>query len=186
MSSNSTLTAPATSAPATNSSAPLGLPALTNASPAGLAGLARVLATRTSIWQPLVRQDPDERYYTRLAGGEGWEAWLLGWWPGQSTGLHDHGDSAGAFVLLEGTLDETSLAGRPRIGAAAGLRTRTLQVGDVRSFGPDYVHDVTNNGPVPAVSLHVYGPALSRMTRYGLDDAHVLQVATRERAGADW
>jgi hypothetical protein len=166
--------------------APLQLPILSSPTPAGLASLARVLATRSNIWRPLVRYNSAERFYTRLAGGDGWEAWLLSWWPSQQTGLHDHGDSAGAFIVLDGALDETTLATRSRIGSPARLKTRHLATGDLRSFGPDHLHDVANNDSEPAVSLHVYGPALSRMTRYTLDDKSQLQIAARERAGADW
>ena len=47
--------------------------------------------------------------------------WLLSWLPGQGTGLHDHGGSAGAFAVVRGTLHE-------RVGAradAAGLSAWT-------------------------------------------------------------
>ena len=48
-----------------------------------------------------------------------YEAWLLTWLPGQSTGLHDHGGSAGAFTVLSGVVEESTLppaapAARPR------------------------------------------------------------------------
>ena len=37
----------------------------------------------------------------------------------------------------------------------------------------------------PAVSVHVYGPALTTMTRYRIGAAG-LDVVTVERAGAQW
>jgi len=44
---------------------------------------------------------------------------------------------------------------------------------------------MVNAGTVPAVSLHVYAPALTRMTRYELVDGALRALAV-ERAGADW
>jgi hypothetical protein len=34
------------------------------------------------------------------------------------------------------------------------------------SPGPDHIHRIVNAATRPAVSLHVYGPALRAMTRY--------------------
>jgi predicted metal-dependent enzyme (double-stranded beta helix superfamily) len=56
----------------------------------------------------------------------------------------------------------------------------------VRAFGADYVHDVTNAGTLPAVSLHVYAPVLDTMRRYVLDDEGHPQVVSLERSGTDW
>ena len=41
------------------------------------------------------------------------EIWLLSWVPGQGTALHDHGLSAGAFAVAQGTLIERVVDGRP-------------------------------------------------------------------------
>jgi hypothetical protein len=46
------------------------------------------------------------------------------------------------------------------------------------------VHRILN-GSAPAVSLHVYAPALTRMTRYALI-AGRLEITAVEREGADW
>ena len=43
----------------------------------------------------------------------------------------------------------------------------------------------TNTSAWPAISLHVYGPALSEMTRYRIEDGR-LTVAAVDRAGAAW
>ncbi|RJK95458.1 cysteine dioxygenase [Vallicoccus soli] len=150
-------------------------------SPADLSRLVRRLAAEQDLWRGAVRYDPDHRHYARVATGTGYEAWLLTWLPGQSTGLHDHGGSAGAFTVLRGALRELS----PRAdGLRTRLRERVLQTAAVRTFGPDHLHDVAAlDGP--AVSLHLYGPALTTMTRYALVDG-VLRVTAREGAGSDW
>ena len=161
------------------------LPRLRRGTPSRLHRLARQLAARTDLWQPHVRFAHESRWSVRVAVTADYEAWLLTWLPGQSTGLHDHGGSAGAFAVLAGVVEESTLAPAASRGPAA-LVHRTLSAGRVRSFGTDYVHDVTNTGSAPAVSLHVYAPALETMSRYVLDDNGRPRVVSLERSGRDW
>ncbi|MEO3771256.1 cysteine dioxygenase family protein [Micromonospora sp. B9E7] len=129
-------------------------------------------------WPVALCFDPAERWYARLAVSDEHEVWALSWLPGQGTDLHDHGGSSGAFRVVSGTLtEETVTAGR--------LRPRLLPAGAGRRFGPRHVHRVTNQGPDPAVSVHVYRPALLRMTRYDLVDGR-LRVAEVAEAGTSW
>jgi predicted metal-dependent enzyme (double-stranded beta helix superfamily) len=119
-----------------------------------------------------------QRWYARLAAADDHEARLLTWLPGQSTDLHDHGGSAGAFTVLAGHLTEqTPVRGR--------LAERRYGVTATRTFGPHHVHRMVNAGTVPAVSVHVYAPALTRMTRYELLDG-VLHALAVERPGENW
>ena len=111
------------------------------------------LAADPSRWRSHVDFDPDRRYYRRLVAEEHHEAWLLTWLPGQGTDWHDHGGSGGAFVVLQGALVE----GTAVHGVVRGTR-HIHRRGVAHAFGPDYVHRVTNEGPDPAVSLHVYAP----------------------------
>ncbi|MGZ4603138.1 MAG: cysteine dioxygenase, partial [Kineosporiaceae bacterium] len=142
--------------------------------------LAAELAAREQLWQPHVRFS-HPRHYSRLLARPGWEAWLLTWLPAQATGLHDHGGSAGAFAVLDGELDETVLV-PDGDGVARGVRRYAR--GEVRGFGVRHVHEVSAvRGS--AVSLHVYAPALTRMTRYDLEDGRLVTLGS-ERAGADW
>jgi hypothetical protein len=150
--------------------------------------IAERMGRQQKLWRPLVRFG-EPRFAVRLVAGSGWEAWLLSWLPGQSTRLHDHGGSAGAFTVVDGELDESVLV--PRASANGGkprleLATRRYRTGEIRAFGPDHVHDVAARAGVPAVSLHVYRPRLSAMTRYALDPDGDLTVLSRERAGVDW
>ncbi len=98
--------------------------------------------------------------------------------PGQGTDWHDHGGSAGAFVVLSGTLTEEHAA----VAASAVPRVvptaRELITGTLRSFGRKHIHKVTNNALEPAVSLHVYSPALVEMNNY-VRDGDRLRLATR-------
>ena len=120
--------------------------------------LVRELASRPAEWITQVRLDSEGRWYQRIQLSDQHEVWLISWLPGQSTGFHDHGGSAGAFAVVWGSLEEH------QAGAS-----RVVEAGAARSFGPKYIHDVVNNaaGSV-AVSVHAYSPPLSEMTRYQL------------------
>src|SRR3954470_1356597 len=148
------------------------------------ARIAAELALREQLWRPHVRfRQP--RHYTRLVARPGWEAWLLTWLPGQSTGLHDHGGSAGAFAVLEGTLEESvAVPDRQHDTPRVTMRARAYGAAALRSFGAHHIHDVEAR-QAPSVSLHVYAPALIVMTRCTLEDG-VLVALAPERAGADW
>ena len=139
-------------------------------------------------WASRVRYDVDRRWYGRLdvdasPDGVAVEAWLLSWWPGQRTGLHDHGGSAGAFAVLRGQLREDTV--RAPAGSPPQLRGRTLRASEQRVFGPHHLHEVINDGPEPAVSIHVYAPRLTSMTRYRWTE-HGPEVTAVEKAGTDW
>lgn len=134
----------------------------TSPTPFQPARIAGDLAARPSLWRPRVRFETPDRWYTRLVEAEEHEVWLLTWLPGQGTEIHDHGNSSGAFTVVQGELTE-------RVFRAKGTThppERSLAVGDARAFGPRCVHQVVNTGNRPAVSLHVYGPALATMSYY--------------------
>ena len=144
---------------------------------------ARRYAARPDDWPVAPRFNPVRRWYHRLAAERAVEVWLLTWLPGQGTDLHDHGGSSGAFLVVSGTLTEHTVAIRP-----SGLSRRvgtSLPTGQGRSFGPRHVHQITNASSRPAVSVHVYGPALREMTRYHIEHGRLV-VAAVDRAGADW
>ena len=148
-------------------------------SPAGLAWIVRHTAKRPELWHDLVRFEAAKRWYLRLSHDDAFEVWLLSWLPGQQTGFHDHGESAGAFAVASGVLTErATVLGR----AAPELPVRTLRIGSVRSFGPRYVHDVRNDSIEPAVSIHAYSPPLTSMLRYDLTDGGLLRAAVEERS----
>ncbi|ACY96070.1 MULTISPECIES: cysteine dioxygenase [Thermomonospora] len=135
------------------------------------AEIARTLAAAPQEWIHRVRLNIPERWYERLHHDEHHEVWLLSWMPGQSTGLHDHGGSRGAFAVALGSLDEYDLHTR-----------RTLTVGQFREFGADHIHEVANTTQAPAVSVHVYSPPLTSMNRYDLTPAGRLVRLAVERA----
>jgi hypothetical protein len=148
--------------------------------PGRLGRLVGGIASRPGDWSPLVRFSTGQRWYHRLELADDYEIWLLSWLPGQHTGFHDHGEAAGAFAVASGQLAERTVP--PGQHQAS---SRTVQPGEVRSFGSRYVHDVLNTSAGPAVSVHAYSPALTAMRRYELTTTGLRHIATKE-AGRDW
>ncbi|HYP44882.1 MAG TPA: cysteine dioxygenase family protein [Propionibacteriaceae bacterium] len=160
-------------------------PTSSNRPRADLAQIASTLAADTKRWQPLVNYDPVSRYYARLAVETEYEAWLLTWLPGQGTDWHDHGGSAGAFRVLAGTLTERHATIRRDGVVSAQPGQRALSAGALRPFGSRHVHRVTNDGLTPAVSLHVYAPALTEMNTYR-PQGQVLELVSAQLVGVNW
>jgi Cysteine dioxygenase type I len=63
---------------------------------------------------------------------------------------------------------------------------RALPAGALRPFGTKHIHKVTNNAWEPAVSLHVYAPALVEMNGYEVVDGERLRLADSQLAGRNW
>jgi predicted metal-dependent enzyme (double-stranded beta helix superfamily) len=161
-------------------------------SQARLRQLVSAVAAQPENWAELVRFGAGQRWYRRLELADDYELWLLSWLPGQGTGFHDHGLAAGAFAVAQGQVRErTAAAGsgparQPVVAAGPGvLRQRTVAAGGIRSFGPQYVHDVANAFAEPAVTVHAYSPPLTAMRRYQLTESGLVHTAT-ERAEQDW
>lgn len=163
----------------------------------GTAAIAVSLALRTELWAPLVGYREHRRWTALLEGDDvaaavdpslraelaGAQVWLLSWLPGQSTGPHDHGPSSGAFAVARGALTERVVAwGR---GARPRETSTELATGRLRFFGPHHVHQVSNGGDEPAVSVHVYAPRLTIMNTYRVEETGLVRTGT-ERAGVDW
>ena len=125
-----------------------------------MADIAAGLAEARTLWQSLVRYEPDGRDPVRLLATERYEAWVIGWLPGQGVRPHDHGDAAGTFVVTSGELTEVlpRLCGAPVERRLVPGRTRHVPVGRI--------HDVVNHSLEPATSIHVYSPPLTHMTYY--------------------
>jgi rhodanese-related sulfurtransferase/mannose-6-phosphate isomerase-like protein (cupin superfamily) len=136
--------------------------------PEELAKIVTLFASSAG-WMDRVRLRSDHRWYERLYQGPSHDIWVISWLPGQSTGFHDHGESAGAFVVATGALEEH----RP------GELPLAIPPGQLRAFGPDYAHDVRNVSFAPAVSIHAYSPPLKEMNEYKLDGS---RLVPRERA----
>jgi hypothetical protein len=143
-----------------------GLSRLAHPGPDELLSIALDLAARAPSWPGMAQ--PTCRSWELMLASETVEAWVIAWPPGGSVELHDHGGSAGAVVVAQGELVETSVVVQPSGGVA--LRASTIGVGRSVGFGGHHVHDIVNAGAVPAISVHVYAPRLTSMTYYQLTE----------------
>jgi predicted metal-dependent enzyme (double-stranded beta helix superfamily) len=145
-----------------------------------LADVVRRLAASPAEWMTRVRLNPEGRWYERIHLDDSHEVWVISWLPGQSTGFHDHGGSAGAFTVVWGTLMERRVVGGTTTGQ---VLAKPVGAGGARSFGPRYIHDVRNASPsTVAVSVHAYSPPLPEMTRYDLTPAGLVKQETEGAA----
>jgi mannose-6-phosphate isomerase-like protein (cupin superfamily) len=133
------------------------------------------------LWEGLAEPGPDGRSAVRIVRTEGYEVWVLGWWPGQGVELHDHGGSEAAFTVVEGELVEITARADGRLDRAE------IGVGASRSVPAGTRHDVLNLGTAPATSIHVYAPLLTSMTFYDAVDLRPVRTElVEDAAGAVW
>jgi predicted metal-dependent enzyme (double-stranded beta helix superfamily) len=156
-----------------------GRPRQDRLSPVQLGRLVSGVAA-TQEWPELVMFCTDERWFHRLELTASYEIWLLSWLPGQHTGLHDHGEAAGAFAVVQGDLQET--LARP---GSRQLRRRPAGTGTVRAFGQRHLHDMGNVSAAPAISVHAYSPPLTAMRRYEMTSGGLALMRT-DHAELDW
>src|SRR5215472_6031405 len=141
-----------------------------------LADVVRRLAASPADWLGRVRLNPAGRWYERIHLDDSHEVWVISWLPGQATGFHDHGRSAGAFAVVWGTLIERRAVGGVTTGQ---VLAKPVGAGVARSFGPRYIHDVRNAAAsAVAVSIHAYSPPLQQMTRYELTAGGLVKLGT--------
>ena len=138
-----------------------------------LEDVARAIAERAEIWEPLVHADPERRRYELVYEDDRMDAWVLSWMPGQGTGFHDHYISAvGLAVAAGGVREDLMVYGRDEIPLH-------LRAGDTRQGGPGYIHRVTHETGEPAVTIHVYSPRLDWVGQYRLGDDGIVRREVR-------
>ena len=129
-------------------------------------GLARTLP----LWSSTT--NARQRTWSLIAASATYEAWLIEWPPGGRIDLHDHGLSAGGVAVARGELRETTVV-RADSGSAH-CETQAIRAGESVRFGAHYVHDFTNVGSSPALSIHVYSPRLTAMTYFDLVEGRLV------------
>ncbi len=92
--------------------APQSLSGTASRTPEKLANIVSLFEASTG-WMDKVRLRVDRRWYERLFQATDYDIWVISWLPGQNTGFHDHGESAGAFVVATGVLEEHRLGETP-------------------------------------------------------------------------
>jgi quercetin dioxygenase-like cupin family protein len=116
--------------------------------------------------------DVTRRSWRLVARTPDFDAWLIAWPSGGRVELHDHGPSTGAVSVISGTLVE-AVPWRDDTGRLSLVR-HELHAGTTLGFRSGHVHDVTNESDGHALSLHVYSPALTAMTFYEVEGAHMV------------
>ncbi|MEP6856661.1 MAG: cysteine dioxygenase family protein [Pedococcus sp.] len=155
---------------------------------AGTPGVSRFTRSQLLRTAQLFATDPDlerqvdvdatDRTWRRLDATAHLEIWVVRWPVGSSTGWHDHLQSEVAFLTVTGELAEQTWSGRT-------THDRHLREGEGRTFGARHIHHVANLGDRPALSVHVYSPALHGMNHYALLDNRLRQTSV-DRAGEQW
>ena len=107
-----------------------------------------------------------------LRNGQGYQAWILCWKPGQASPIHDHRGSACGVLVLQGACTETVFH-QEADGMLREGKTRTLPLGDVCGSYDSDIHEIRNDGDEPLVTLHVYTPPLATMGIYSRETAAV-------------
>jgi hypothetical protein len=133
---------------------------------AELAAIAAGLGTERSLWDQLVRHDPEERYFAELYRDVHLDVWLICWMNQQDTGYHDHDLSSGAVHVCDGTLIEDRL--RAVDGVIRSV-TCARPAGTGFDFDASHVHRMHHVSGGPATSIHCYSPALWRLGHYDFD-----------------
>jgi hypothetical protein len=130
-------------------------------SPHLLAAIALDFAS-SATFSPGTAPARGERYFERVNLGSHFDIWLIRWGADSGTSLHDHGGSAGAFVVVEGRLVEYM----PNPAGTGRRLRRELHPLDSRPMAPGHIHTVVNEAPANAASVHVYSPPLVSMRQY--------------------
>jgi predicted metal-dependent enzyme (double-stranded beta helix superfamily) len=125
-----------------------------------LAALARDHAD-TARFDAVPDPAPFERTFACVQRTSTHDVWLIRWAPQSRASLHDHGDSAGVLAVVAGELVEY----QPDGGHGHTLR-HVFRRADQRPMPPSHVHEVVNESPVIAASVHVYSPPLDVMHQY--------------------
>lgn len=141
-----------------------------------LLAIARDLAHSAQEWPGM--REPTQRVWALMTASQGFEAWVIGWPPGGSVDLHDHGESSGAAVVVHGELVEIVVAEDCQGSLAA--TTPVLPASASVTFDTAHVHEIVNLGPGPAISVHVYAPRLTAMTYYEFGNG-ILEVKASVR-----
>jgi hypothetical protein len=139
-----------------------------------LQAIAEGLATGARQWPGVATIR--HRRWELVAASDTFEAWVIGWPPGGTIALHDHGHSAAAVVVAAGELVETYVA--QNADGSVSTTTRRMGTGTSWTMGSRHVHDIVNDSLSPSVSVHVYAPRLTAMTHYRLDGGVLLAEKT--------
>jgi Cysteine dioxygenase type I len=111
-----------------------------------------------SIAENLVPFGSDGRRHRLIESHDDWNAFLIGWAPGIHRGLHDHGESAGLYHVLQGVLFD---ARPPDVH-----NLKAVWAGGSGYIPPGVQHDVWSPSGLWSWGVHIYSPPLVVMNFY--------------------
>lgn len=111
-----------------------------------------------------------ERYCkTLLHRGPAYEAWVIGWLPGQCSAIHNHRGSLCCYKVCKGIATEL-LFQRSSAGYLYPYRTERHVAPTLLDDLGDDIHQVCNLETTELVTLNIYSPALRNGETFGLED----------------
>ncbi len=149
---------------------PQGIPALADAASGcntleSLTALLRDLPHALASLAACAEFDPTQRTRRVLYEDITISILLLGWLPGQSTDIHDHGGSLCAFRVLRGRAIESRYELNEQ-GLAVEVERDEYLPGSVIGCDGTEIHSMRNDAAAsdPLVTLHLYQPAPTMRT----------------------
>jgi predicted metal-dependent enzyme (double-stranded beta helix superfamily) len=118
--------------------------------------LARLVATPNLLDNIKLERAPAGYARNLIFGDDQMSAWALVWSPGARTSIHDHRCSC-CFAILSGTLREVRFSAVDDRAVKTAEHTRTPGfIASMMPSGPN-IHQMINDGPTDAISIHIYG-----------------------------
>ncbi len=130
-----------------------------------LVELAQAIGAEQALWQPVVdAADGVNRHWTAVHEDAEIDIYAISWLPSQTTGFHDHCDSAFGVACVRGAIFED----RPWNGPD-GAHTVRLETGGTTGGVPGVMHRIRFADGDPGVTIHCYAPKLLRVGQIVLD-----------------
>lgn len=128
--------------------------------------------------QPYIRFEPEAYTRNLVFKNAHVEMICLCWSGHQQTAIHDHGPSVGVARVVEGTLREEIFEANPD-GGVRFVDARRLPPGSLGMITRGMIHrqGISDDVCAQAISLHVYSPPLSELTKF---DETTRQIEHRE------
>ena len=117
----------------------------------------------------LARFHVDHYCKTLLHQGPAYEAWVIGWLPGQCSAILNHRGSMCCYMVCKGIATELLFKRSPG-GYLYPYETERHSAPKVLDDLGDDIHQVCNLETSDLVTLNIYSPALRNGETYGLEE----------------
>jgi len=120
----------------------------------------------------------DQPKYTRnlVSCNDQYELMILCWEPGQETPIHDHGESEGYLLLLQGSLTEQIYHQNEKKTSLTLVKEQTLSSGEASVINESVgYHKLANKSKERVVSFHLYYKPIKKFFVYNERNLNRLQ-----------